>query len=112
VLQIHKELEESAGVAGASAITAFRRIVAPLLSPAIVLGWLFIFLIATKELPIAILLASAKSQVMAVAMFDLWINGQSGELAAFGLVWTALMTLVAGAFFTWARRQGQDIFGS
>lgn len=112
VLQIHKELEESAGVAGASAITAFRRIVAPLLSPAIVLGWLFIFLIATKELPIAILLASAKSQVMAVAMFDLWINGQSGELAAFGLVWTVLMTLVAGAFFTWARRQGQDIFGS
>ncbi len=112
VLQIHKELEESAGVAGASAVTAFRRIIAPLLSPALVSGWLFIFLIATKELSIAILLASPNSQVMAPAMFDLWVNGQSGELAAFGLVWTVVMTLVATAFFAWARRQGQDIFGS
>jgi iron(III) transport system permease protein len=93
-------------------MTAFRRIIAPLLSPALVSGWLFIFLIATKELAIAILLSSPNSQVMAPAMFDLWVNGQSGELAAFGLVWTAVMTIVATTFFAWARRQGQDIFGS
>lgn len=112
VLQIHRELEESAEVAGASSVTALRRIVAPLLSPALVSGWLFIFLLATKELSIAILLSSPDSQVMAVAMFDLWVNGQSGELAAFGLVWTVVMTLVATAFFAWARSKGQDVFGS
>jgi iron(III) transport system permease protein len=112
VLQIHKELEESAGVAGAASITALRRIVVPLLSPALVSGWLFIFLLATKELSIAILLSSPDSQVMAVAMFDLWVNGQGGELAAFGLVWATIMVLVATGFFVWARRQGQDVFGS
>lgn len=112
VLQIHRELEEAAEVSGASPLTALRRIVAPLLSPALVSGWLFIFLIATKELSIAILLASPTSQVIAVAMFDLWVNGQSGELAAFGLVWTLVMTVVASLFFAWARRQGTDVFGS
>ena len=66
---------------------------APLLTPALVAGWLFIFLIANKELAIAVLLASPGSQVIAVAIFDQWVNGQGGELAAFGLIWTVLMTV-------------------
>ncbi|HXT80671.1 MAG TPA: iron ABC transporter permease [Acetobacteraceae bacterium] len=112
VLQLHKELEEAAGVAGASAITTLRRIVAPLLTPALVAGWLFIFLIANKELSIAVLLASPSSQVIAVAIFDQWVNGQGGELAAFGLVWTVLMTFIACLFFAQMRRGSTDIYGS
>ena len=51
---------------------------APLLSPAILAGWLFIFLVANKELAIAVLLASPGSQVIAVSIFDQWVNGQGG----------------------------------
>jgi iron(III) transport system permease protein len=105
MLQIHKELEEAAGVAGATPIGTLRRIIAPLLSPAILAGWLFIFLIGAKELAVAILLAGPRSQTIAVAMFDLWVNSQGGELAALGLIWAALMTLVAAAFYFTARRQ-------
>jgi iron(III) transport system permease protein len=112
VLQLHRELEEAASVAGAGYLTILRRIVAPLLSPAMVAGWLFIFLIANKELAIAVLLASPGSQVAAVAVFDLWVNGQGGELAAFGLLWTVLMTVVAVAFFLQSRRGGTDIWGN
>ena len=112
VLQLHRELEEAAGVAGATALTTLRRIVAPLLTPALVAGWLFIFLIANKELAIAVLLASPGSQVIAVAIFDEWVNGQGGELAAFGLVWTALMTLVACLFFAQMRRGRTDVYGN
>jgi iron(III) transport system permease protein len=112
VLQLHKELEEAAGVAGASAMTTLRRIVAPLLTPALVAGWLFIFLIANKELAIAVLLASPGSQVIAVAIFDQWVNGQGGELAAFGLVWTVLMTFIACLFFAQMRRGSTDVFGN
>jgi iron(III) transport system permease protein len=107
MLQIHKELEEAAGVAGASQLTTLRRVIAPLLSPAILAGWLFIFLIGAKELAVAILLAGPRSQTIAVAMYDLWVNSQGGELAALGLVWATLMTLVATAFYFTARRQGQ-----
>ncbi|WP_246659361.1 iron ABC transporter permease [Rhizobium sp. FY34] len=99
ILQIHKELEEAAGVAGAGPLTMLRRIMAPLLSPALVSGWLFIFLIATKELAVAALLSGPNSQVVAVGMYDLWVNGQGGELAAFGLVWAAVMTCLAFLFY-------------
>jgi len=112
VLQLHHELEEAAGVAGASSLTTLRRIVAPLLSPAIVAGWLFIFLVANKELAIAVLLASPGSQVIAVSIFDQWVNGQGGELAAFGLIWTVLMTAIACVFFVQGRRGGTDVFGN
>ena len=112
VLQLHRELEEAAGVAGASTMTIVRRIVVPLLTPALVAGWLFIFLIANKELAIAVLLASPRSQVIAVAIFDQWVNGQGGELAAFGLLWTVLMTAIAGLFFATTRRGGVDVHGN
>lgn len=112
VLQLHKELEEAAGTSGAGAMTTLRRIVAPLLTPALVAGWLFIFLIANKELAIAVLLASPTSKVIAVAIFDQWVNGQGGELAAFGLVWTVLMTLIAGLFFAQMRRGAADVYGN
>jgi iron(III) transport system permease protein len=41
---------------------------------------------------------------VSVAMFDLWANGQGTELAAFGLVWTAIMTVIAAAFYLIGRR--------
>ncbi|HEX3864945.1 MAG TPA: iron ABC transporter permease [Stellaceae bacterium] len=112
VLQLHRELEEAAGVSGASALTTLKRVVAPLLTPALAAGWLFIFLIANKELAIAVLLASPGSQVIAVAIFDAWTNGQGGELAAFGLIWTALMTVIAFVFFMQMRRGATDVYGA
>ena len=47
-----------------------------------------------------------------MAVFDLWVNGQGGELAAFGLLWTVLMTAVAFLFFAQSRRGGTDIYGN
>ena len=107
VLQIHRELEEAAAVSGASPLKTLRRIVAPLLAPAIISGWLFIFLVASKELAIAVLLAGPRSQTIAVTMLDQWVNGQAGELSALGLFWTAVMTIFAVAFYiTTQRRPG------
>ena len=105
VLQIHRELEEAAGVSGASPLQTLRRIVAPLMSPAIISGWLFIFLVASKELGIAVLLAGPRSQTIAVTMMEQWVNGQGGELNALGLIWTAVMTVFAIAFYIVAQRR-------
>ncbi|MHA1108445.1 MAG: ABC transporter permease, partial [Alphaproteobacteria bacterium] len=112
MLQIHRELEEAAGVAGASQMTTLRRIIAPLLAPAVLSGWLFIFLLAARVLSLPILLASPDSQVVAVEMFDLYSNGQGTELAALGLVWTALMTVIATVFYVTARRSGASAYGN
>jgi iron(III) transport system permease protein len=104
VLQIHPELEEAAGVSGGSLATVLRRIIVPLTTPAIVAGWLFVFLIAARDLSMAVILASPAAQPVSVAMFDLWANGQGTELAAFGLVWTAIMTVIAAGLYVVGRR--------
>jgi iron(III) transport system permease protein len=104
VLQIHPELEEAAVIAGSSLGAVLRRIIVPLTAPAILAGWLFVFLIAARDLSMAVILASPSAQPVSVAMFDLWANGQGTELAAFGLVWTAIMTLIAAGFYVIGRR--------
>jgi iron(III) transport system permease protein len=111
MLQIHRELEEAAAICGASALTRLRRIVAPLLAPALIAGWLFIFLMSTRVLSLAILLAGPSSQTMAVAMFDLWGNGQGTELAALGLMWSMLMAMIAVVFYLVARRSAAGALG-
>ncbi len=98
ILQVHPELEESATVSGATTATILRRVVLPLAAPALVAGWLFIFLVASRDLSLAVILASPSVQPVAVAMLDLWSNGQGTELAAFGLVWTAIMAIIAAMF--------------
>jgi iron(III) transport system permease protein len=104
LLQIHPELEEAASIAGSPLRTVLRRIIVPLAMPALLAGWLFIFLIAARDLSLAIILASPSAQPVSAAMFDLWANGQGTELAAFGLVWTAIMTVIAAAFYLIGRR--------
>jgi iron(III) transport system permease protein len=104
MLQIHRELEESAEMCGASPLMRLRRIVAPLLAPALLAGWLFIFLMAARVLSLAILLSGPRSQTMAVTLFDLWTNGQGTELAALGLIWSMLMAMIAAVFYLLARR--------
>src|SRR5260370_9461671 len=111
MLRIRRELGGGGGVWGAAALTRLGRIVAPLLAPALVAGWVFIFLMATVVLSWAILLAGPRSQTMAVAMFDLWGNGQGTELAALGLMWSMLMAMIAVVFYVLARRSAAGALG-
>jgi iron(III) transport system permease protein len=104
VMQIHRELEEAAGVAGAGQVTILRRIVLPLLVPALLSGWLFIFLIGANELSMSVLLAGPQTQVMAVAMLDQWSSGQSVEVFALGMCWSVFMTFCALMFYALAKR--------
>jgi iron(III) transport system permease protein len=104
VIQIHPELEEAAGIAGAGYGATFVKVVLPLLMPALISCWLFVFLLAVRAMAMILLLAGPQSQVVAVALFDLWNNGQVGELAALGCLWTAVMTVFSVAFFVLARR--------
>lgn len=106
MIQLHRELEEAAAAAGATPMTGFRRIVFPLLAPSLIAGWLFIFLLATRVLSLPVLLSGPSSQTMAVAMFDLWGNGQGPELAALGLLWSLAMTCIAVVFYFTAKSGG------
>ena len=106
LLQLHRELEEAACASGASWLNCFRRITLPLLTPSFLGGWVFVFLISAKELAMSILLAGPRTPVVSVTIFELWENAQLGELAAFGVVWTAILLTVAMGYYLFARRYG------
>jgi iron(III) transport system permease protein len=104
VIQIHPELEEAAAIAGARQARTFVRVVLPLLTPALISCWLFVFLLAVRAVSLMLLLAGPDSQVVALTLFDFWNNGQVGELAAPGCILTAIMTVFCVAFLVVARR--------
>ena len=106
LLSLHKELEEGAMASGASWFQMVRHVVVPLIMPALLAGWIYIFLITFKELSIALLLYSPGSQVVAVTIWELWDNGHIGELAAFSLIITIGTVFVGSIFLNIAQRYG------
>ncbi|MBV8823940.1 MAG: iron ABC transporter permease [Bradyrhizobiaceae bacterium] len=86
MLQIHKELEESAAMSGASWATTFRRIVLPLIKPGLIAGWIYVVIVAVRELSSSILLYSPGTEVISITIWELWQNGQYVELSAAGVM--------------------------
>jgi iron(III) transport system permease protein len=86
MLQIHKELEESAAMSGASWGTTFRRIILPLLKPGLVAGWIYVMIVSIRELSSSILLYSPGTEVVSIVIWELWENGQYVELSALGVM--------------------------
>ncbi|MEK9848392.1 MAG: ABC transporter permease subunit, partial [Rhodospirillaceae bacterium] len=109
ILQIHTELEEASAMSGARQSTTFIRIVMPLVAPAMLTCWLFVFLVSVKAVSIPILLAGPKSQVVAITLFDMWENGITNELAALGMSWTAFMTAISVLFYWLAKKYGLSL---
>jgi iron(III) transport system permease protein len=95
MLQIHKELEESAAMSGASWGTTFWRIILPLLKPGLVAGFIYVMLVSIRELSSSILLYSPGTEVVSIVIWELWENGQYVELSALGVLFIiALFFLV------------------
>ncbi|HET7362131.1 MAG TPA: iron ABC transporter permease [Burkholderiales bacterium] len=98
MLQIHKELEESAAMSGASWTTTFWRIILPLLKPGLLAGWIYIVIVSIRELSSSILLYSPGTEVVSIVIWELWENGQYVELSALGVMLIlALFALVLAA---------------
>lgn len=109
-IQIQAALEESARVSGAGYPAVFRRIVLPLLMPAMVTGGLFVFMQGVRALSMPVFLASPQHPVAAVSLYELWANGSTTTVAAFGVIWTAAMVLVAVVLSVLARRSRVSLF--
>jgi iron(III) transport system permease protein len=98
MLQIHKELEESAAMSGASWGTTFVRVILPLLKPGLVAGWIYVMIVSIRELSSSILLYSPGTEVLSITIWELWENGQYVELSALGVLFIlALFVLVMAA---------------
>ncbi|MBL8836344.1 MAG: ABC transporter permease subunit, partial [Alphaproteobacteria bacterium] len=107
MLRIGPELVESAATSGASWSLTMRRVVLPLLRPGLLAGWLYVAIVALRELSSSIVLYSPGTEVVAVVVWDFWQNGQMAETAACGVM---LMAALAGLLVA-ARSLGLRVAG-
>ena len=105
MIQINKELEEASLTAGGTWFQTFRKVILPLLMPGFTAGWIYISIIALRELSTSILLYSYNSTVLSIMAFDLWEGGQYTYVCALGVLMVLLLITMA---FT-ARRLGAKI---
>jgi len=105
MIQINKELEEASLAAGGTWFQTFRKVILPLLMPGFTAGWIYISIIALRELSTSILLYSYNSTVLSIMAFDLWEGGQYTYVCALGV----LMVLLLIAMAVTARKLGARI---
>jgi iron(III) transport system permease protein len=96
MLQIHKDLEESGGMSGASWLTVFTRGVLPLLKPGLVAGWIYVMIVSIRELSTSILLYSPGNEVISIVIWELWENGQYVELSALSVIFIFMLLVLVG----------------
>jgi|TARA_B100001179_G_scaffold232600_1_gene226183 iron(III) transport system permease protein len=91
LVQIQRELEESSAVTGANWPTTVRTIILPLLKPAMLSGWVYIFVLTFRELSSIIFLVTPHNEVIAAILWDLFVNGSVELLAATSIILTAFL---------------------
>ncbi len=105
MIQINKELEEASFTAGGTWFQTFRKIILPLLMPGFTAGWIYISIIALRELSTSILLYSYNSTVLSIMAFDLWEGGQYTYVCALGVLMVLMLLTMAAV----ARKLGAKI---
>lgn len=95
--QIHKELEEAAQMSGAGQFAIFRRVLAPLCAPVAASAWIYIFVLAVRELGASIMLVGPGTNVLGTVSLTMWDEGGSyGAVCALGIIQIVpLIALVA-----------------
>jgi len=95
IIQIQDELEEASALSGATWFRTFFKIVMPLLVPGFMAGWIYVAMVALRELSTSILLYSSGTEVLSILIFDLWEGGQYSPLCALGIYMIIILVLLA-----------------
>jgi iron(III) transport system permease protein len=105
LLQIHRELEEAAFTAGASATVALRRIILPLIAPAVLYTMLWVGLLSLREVTMALFLQRPQNTVLSTQIWNYWISTKPAEAAALGTMLIVVVAVGCGVLLQFAGRQ-------
>jgi iron(III) transport system permease protein len=90
-LQIHKELEEASAASGARWLSTQRRILLPLMLPALASGFILLFIVGVREFTIPLVLYSQENVVLSVLLWQLFQYGQPAPSAALASIIIAVV---------------------
>jgi iron(III) transport system permease protein len=106
MIQVHKELEESATICGAATAGVMRRVLVPLLLPAMMYAWIWTALLAYRELTLPVVLTTAGNQTLSMVVWGLVQTSAFGPASAVALIMVVLMLPILVLYWTVARRTG------
>ena len=95
VIQIHKELEESAQVCRASEFKSFLKITLPLIAPAFVNAWIWVAMNSARALSAALMLYSSKNEVLSTRIWELWYEGDITLVSALAIMMISILLLIS-----------------
>ena len=106
LLQLHRELEEAAHMAGASTWVTVRRVLLPLLTPTLIYAWLWMALLTFRELTLALILTTRENLTVPVLIWSLWTSHGLSTAAAISLILMAMMVPMIFLYWWFVRRKG------
>jgi iron(III) transport system permease protein len=97
MIQVHRELEEAAKVAGVPAPRVLRKIVLPLIAAGVLNSWIWIGMLSYREVTMALTLYTRKSVVISTVVWQFWGSGWIPQVAALGVVLILFAVIVVGS---------------
>ncbi|MBI2366754.1 MAG: ABC transporter permease subunit [Deltaproteobacteria bacterium] len=104
LLQIHRELEEAAFVAGLSHVKTAWRVLFPLIRPTLFSVWIWTALLVYRELTVAVFLTVQDNITLPAVIWSYWYGGIINKASAVTLVMTLVLTPLILAFWWFGRR--------
>jgi len=100
-IQVSGELEEASKIAGAGPWRTYRRIVAPLIAPALATCFLWVVIHVVRELGLALMLFSLRSQVLSTKIWLLFENGRIADACAIGVLTVIALVVLLSCLGAW-----------
>jgi iron(III) transport system permease protein len=105
LIQVSPELDECAGICGATTWGVATSVLLPLLSRTMLYAWLWIALMTFREMTLAVFLTTYDNTTLPFIVWNKWVNGNQGQSAALSLLMLMMMA-PAFALFWWFARGG------
>jgi iron(III) transport system permease protein len=96
VMQLGQELDAAARVSGADWFRTFTRVLGRLLTPALVGAMILVFVTMIKEYSPAVFLATADTNVIGTTALELWVQGNTGSVAALATIQILITAVFVG----------------
>ena len=102
---VHPELEDAGRIFGATRLRTLWDITTPLIRNGVIATWVFIFIGSIRELSATILLFTAKTKTVSVAMFDLRESNDWGPIAVLSITMLVITFVLVTAIYRFTDRR-------
>jgi iron(III) transport system permease protein len=104
LLQIHRDLDDAGATFGLRTTAVIWHVLRPLVGPALLSTWLWMGLLAYRELTVAMMLVTDKNITLPVFIWGVYSEGQIGEAAALTILLGCAIVPLIVAYFAVARQ--------